>query len=181
MAMSLAYKFRKAERLLKQLASEDQNGFQQLCGQIQDAQATLLASAGQQMERCINRCEGICCRNIELDPIISHWDLVFILNCAPALRPRIRDCLLREHPLYTADCVFLDNGKGPCIFPENLRPEVCVVTFCQNDRSIRREIRRVKRTFCQLSWFVRWQTARAQLRSVARAVAAFRSRFDKTV
>jgi hypothetical protein len=179
--MSLAYKFRKAERLLKQLASADQNGLQWFCSQIQDAQAALLASAGQQMARCIDQCEGICCRNIELDPIISHWDLVFILHCTPELRSRIRDCLLREDPLYTADCVFLEDGKGPCIFPENLRPEVCVVTFCQDDRPIRREIRRVKRTFRQFSWFVRRQAARSRLRHMTQAAAAFRSRFDKTV
>ena len=177
--MSLGYKFRTAERLLKQMQPGDEKGLLRICSRIRDAQALLLAAAGKQMARCIQRCEGICCRNIELDPIISHWDLVFILTLAPQMRPRIGDCLLREDPLYRTDCVFLENGKGPCIFPENVRPEVCVATFCLNDRSIRREIQQVTRTFRQLSWYVRWCTARARLRSISHAAAVACSRFNQ--
>ncbi len=179
--MSLAYKYRRAERLLQQVEPGDQNGLLRICSQIRDAQAALMAAAGPQMERCIRHCGGICCRNIELDPIISHWDLMFILTLAPDIRHRIRDCLLREDPLYRTDCVFLQGGTGPCIFPEHLRPEVCVVTFCENDRPIRPEIRRVKRSFFQLSWFVRRSTVQAQLRSMLRAVASVRSRFGHHV
>lgn len=165
--MSLAYKFRRAERILKQLAPVDQERLLDICQQISGAQTALVAAAGQQMERCIHRCEGLCCRNIELDPIISHWDLVFILTLAPQIRSWIHDCLHREDPLYRSDCIFLREGKGPCLFPENLRPEVCVATFCQNDRPIRREIRQVRRRFFHLSVFVSLCTIRAQLRNLA--------------
>ena len=178
--MSLAYKFRKAERLLKLMEPADRGGLLDICRQIRSAQADLSASAGQQMERCIGRCQGICCRNIELDPIISHWDLVFILTLAPDIRSRIQDCLRREDPLYRTDCIFLENGKGPCMFPENVRPEVCVTTFCQDDGPIRREIQRVKRRFFRLSWYASWRTIRAHLRALARAATAARTRFSKT-
>ena len=178
--MSLKTKFRKAERLRKQVQSEDPDGLRRICGQIRNAQAALLASARQQMERCLARCGGICCRNIELDPIISHWDLMLILSLAPQIRSRMRECLRREDPLYRTDCVFLEDGIGPCIFPEHLRPEVCVTTFCRNERPIRSEIRRVQRKFFQLSWFVRWCRVRAKLRAMQRAVAAVCPRFNKT-
>ena len=178
--MHLAYKFRKAERLLKRMEPGDRDGLLHVCRQIRDAQATLLAAAGKHMTRCIHHCQGICCRNIELDPIISHWDLVFVLTLAPQIRSRIRDCLRKEDPLYRTDCVFLTKGMGPCMFPENLRPEVCVVTFCQSERTIRREIRQVKQAFWRLSWFVRGRTTRAQLRMLTRALTAAGSRIDKT-
>jgi len=178
--MSLAYKFRRAERILKKMDPGDKDRLLHICRQIQDAQAALLAAAGQQMQRCLSHCEGICCRNIEIDPIISHWDLVFVISLAPQIRSQIRDSLIMEDPLYRTDCVFLENGRGPCMFPENMRPEVCVVSFCQNDRPLRREIREVKRRFFQLTWFVRWRKARAHLHTLTRAVAAARSRFDNT-
>ena len=178
--MSLKTKFRKAERLCEQMRSEDPNGLRRICSQIRIAQAALLASARQQMERCLSRCGGICCRNIELDPIISHWDLMLILSLAPQIRSRMCECLRREDPLFRTDCVFLTDGIGPCIFPDNLRPEVCVTTFCQNDRPIRSEIRRVKRKFFLLSCFVRWCQIRAKSRAVKRAVAAVCPRRKKS-
>ena len=178
--MSLAYKFRKAEGLLEKIESGDRNELLRICHRIRDAQEALLAAAGEQMERCINRCEGICCRNIELDPIISHWDLLYILSLAPQIRPHILVCLLNEDPLYRTDCIFLTDGMGPCIFPAKIRPEVCVATFCQNDRSIRREIQQVKRLFIRLSWFVRWSILRTKLRKLKKAVTAAFSRMHNT-
>ena len=178
--MSLGYKYRKADRLLKEMTSGDRLELNRICRRIRDAQAILLAAAGDQMERCIHRCEGICCRNIELDPIISHWDLVYILALAPQIRPHIRDCLLNEDPLYRTDCIFLADGKGPCIFPVNVRPEVCVVTFCQNDRSIRPEIQRVKRMFNRLSWFVHWRMMRRKLRKLKKTVTTACSDLHKS-
>ena len=177
--MSLAYKFRRAERILQQMNTADRNATLRICNEIREAQAALLAVAEKQMKRCIDRCEGICCRNIELDPIISHWDLVFILALAPQIRSRAHDCLQKEDPLYRTDCVFLDGGKGPCVFPTALRPEVCVTTFCENDRPIRREIQRVKRRFAQLCRFVHWSRIRTHVRPLTRAAAAVCARFGK--
>lgn len=176
--MSLASKFRRAERLLERMDPADRKGLHRICCDVRDAQATLLAAADKQMTRCIQHCKGICCRNIELDPIISHWDLVLILTLAPQVRRRICQCLQNEDPLYTSDCVFLADGKGPCVFPASMRPEVCVTTFCENDRALRREIRQVKWLFAKVSWFVRRSTGLAVLRRVQRAATAGR-RFNK--
>jgi len=178
--MSLGYKFRKADRFLEKLGPDDQNRLRCICHEIRRAEAALLAASENLMQRCIDRCEGICCRNIEMDPIISHWDLLFILVLAPQIRSEIQNCLLKEDPLYRTDCVFLQDGIGPCIFPQTVRPEVCVTTFCENDRSIRREIRRVKRLFVRLSWFLHWRSTRTRLRTVTLAVKTVRSRFGKT-
>ena len=178
--MSLGYKFRKAEHLLNKMNVQDLRGLVRICTEIQNAQEALLAAAGKQMERCIHRCEGICCRNIELDPIISHWDLVYILALVPELRDHASESLLKEDPLYRSDCIFLQDGKGPCIFPSTLRPEVCVTTFCENDRPIRREIRQVKRLFSKLCWFVRWRIARANLRTITQMVTTLASRLGGT-
>ena len=176
--MSLATKFRKAERLLERLDAADRKGLHRICCDIRDAQTTLLAAADKQMARCIERCKGICCRNVELDPIISHWDLMLILTLAPQVRCRIGECLQNEDPLYTSDCIFLADGKGPCVFPASMRPEVCVTTFCENDRPLRREIRQVKWLFFKLSWFVHRSSGLAVLRGVRQAAAAGR-RFNQ--
>ena len=168
--MTLAYKFRKAEGLLEKMGSGDRLELHRICRRIRDAQTALVAAAGKQMDQCIHHCEGICCRNIELDPIISHWDLVYILSLSPEIRPQVRECLLNEDPLYRTDCIFLADGKGPCIFPAYVRPEVCVATFCQNDRSIRREIQQVKKMFNRLSWFVRWRIVQTKLRKLKKPV-----------
>ena len=57
--------------------------------------------------------------------------------------------------MYSADCIFLQNGTGPCMFPEGVRPEVCVTTFCGNHRYVRKEISRLKRKFFKLDAFIR--------------------------
>ena len=177
--MSLSYKLRKAEKILAQLTPGDRAKLMQICSEIMASQKDLLAAADTQMQRCILRCEGICCRNIEMDPIISHRDLVFILALAPELGSTAHGCVSREDPLYRTDCVFLQNGKGPCVFPQALRPEVCVTTFCENTRPIRSEIARLKRSFIRLSWFVRLSRIRRLLRPISGLLTATDCRFDK--
>jgi hypothetical protein len=46
------------------------------------------------------------------------------------LRESMAICLEYENRLLASDCIFLSNGKGPCIFPPAVRPEVCITTFC---------------------------------------------------
>lgn len=179
--MSIGHSFRKADRLLKKMPPGDRDGLLPICHELREAQAGLLAAAAKPMKRCIERCAGMCCRNIELDPIISHWDLLFILALAPQTRSEIQHCLLKEDPLYRTDCIFLRGGIGPCIFPDTVRPEVCVTTFCENDRPVRREIRRVKRLFFRLAWFVRWRGVRWSLRAGCLRVFAAASRTFGTI
>jgi hypothetical protein len=106
------------------------------------------------MDRCIAACQGLCCRNIQLEAIIGVWDLVYILTVAPAYRDRMAACLAKEVPLFAADCIFLANGVGPCIFPDTARAEVCLTTFCSSTDAIASEIRQVKRKFYKLGWFI---------------------------
>ncbi len=92
------------------------------------------------MTRCIQRCGGICRRNLQLDLVIGHWDFVFMLASNPALKEKIEECLEKEAPFFTSDCIFLENGVGPCVFPPDARPEVCLVTFCDDTSPVKREI-----------------------------------------
>ena len=152
--MGIKTDFMEAERILARLGSADQDRLGRICDAIQAAEAELLARAGPAMARCIHVCQGLCCRNIQLDAIIGVWDLVYILTVAAEYRDRMAACLENEIPFYAADCVFLADGKGPCILPATARAEVCLTTFCSRTEDIDREIRRVKRNFYKLGWFL---------------------------
>lgn len=90
-----------------------------------------------------------------LDEILGRDDFIYVLVRAPYLKSRMAACLADERPFFTADCCFLEGGTGPCMFPPGVRPEVCLTTFCGHTASIREEIRRLKRAFGKLAWFVR--------------------------
>ncbi len=151
--MSLKCDFRKAERIVSKLDPDDLVRLKQICAEIRDAEVRLQEKSRKLMTRCIQRCGGICCRNLQIDLVIGHWDFVFILASNPALKEKIEECLEKEEPFFTADCIFLENGVGPCVFPSDARPEVCLVTFCDDISPIRREISDVKRKFFKLTWF----------------------------
>jgi hypothetical protein len=50
------------------------------------------------------------------------------------------DCLARES-FFPSDCIFLENGTGPCLFPDSLRPERCIISFCGVEPSVRKRDR----------------------------------------
>ncbi len=152
--MGIKADFAEAERILARLGPADQRRLGRICDAIQAAETELLAKAGPAMARCIHACQGLCCRNIQLEAIIGVWDLVYILTVAGEYRDRMAACLEKEIPFYAADCVFLADGKGPCILPATARAEVCLTTFCSRTEEIDREIRRVKRKFYKLGWFL---------------------------
>jgi hypothetical protein len=152
--MGIRAEFLEAEGIIARLRPVDQDRLRQICGEIQAAEADLLAQAGPAMERCVKSCEGLCCRNIQLEAIIGLWDLVYILTVAGEYRDRMAICLEKEIPFYAADCIFLANGVGPCFLPATARAEVCLTTFCSGTETIGREIRRVKRKFYKLGWFL---------------------------
>jgi hypothetical protein len=155
--MSLAYKFRKAEKTIQRLSAADREIALAICGEIRAAQEALQKASRSLMAQCIQGCEGLCCRNGQFDEIIDFWDLVFILLSCPSERAAIRSCVEKEIPLFTADCVFLAKGTGPCIFSPNTRPEICIVTFCADASAIQKEITRVKCKFIKLGWFIRFR------------------------
>jgi len=158
--MGIKADFAEAERILARLGPADQVRLRRICEAIQAAEAKLLARAGPAMARCIHVCQGLCCRNIQLEAIIGVWDLVYILTVAGEYRDRMAGCLENEIPFYAADCVFLADGKGPCILPATARAEVCLTTFCSRTEDIAPDIKRVKRGFYRLGWFLVTRTPR---------------------
>jgi hypothetical protein len=122
---------------------------------VSRAEAALSRAAAPLLNRCTTVCQGLCCRNIVPDTLIDTMDFVFALSLDCTLENGIARHLEKEDPLYATDCIFLKDGIGPCIFPTTLRPQVCITTFCGDDREIKKEIARVKRAFFRLEWFVR--------------------------
>jgi hypothetical protein len=51
-------------------------------------------------------------------------------------------------------CVFLLTGKGPCMFPPAVRPEVCITTFCTEVELVKQEIWKVKFLFMKLNLYL---------------------------
>ena len=164
--MGLKHLFIKAEGIINALGPEDLQSLGGICKEIQRAEDKLLQSAEENMRNCIAACEGLCCRNVELDAIIGLSDLIYLLTVENSLRDNILQCLEKENPLFSSDCIFLDDGKGPCIFPPNCRPETCIITFCSDETAIKKEIKLVKLKFIKLGWFILLRKPRALTRSL---------------
>jgi hypothetical protein len=152
--MMIGYDFRQARRFVEQIDDDDREKLTAICRSIQRAEARLLDAAAPLMERCAAQCRGICCRNIHMETIIGRGDLIYTLALRPDLAPDMAACLENEPRLYAADCVFLKDGVGPCIFPDDLKPDVCLTTFCEDTAAVTREIRHVKRQFLRLDLFI---------------------------
>lgn len=153
--MSLAYKFRKAEKTIQRLSASERETATAIAMEIRAAQDALLTASRNLMDQCTRGCEGLCCRNAQFDEIIDVWDFVFILLVCPTASAAMAECIRDETPLFTADCVFLANRTGPCIFLPDNRPEVCIVTFCADTSAVKTQIARVKRKFVKLSLYIR--------------------------
>jgi hypothetical protein len=151
--MSLRYKFSKARSLLKALSADERAKLRQICEDIRLSQEILLKNALPAMQQCLHNCEGLCCRNAQVDDIIGLMDLVYILTLTPELEETMTLRVVNEKPFYSADCMFLKGDSGPCIFASAVRPEVCITTFCSGDRDIQKEIRAIKRQFFRLNCF----------------------------
>ena len=160
--MFVASQFNAAEKFLEGLSAAEREGLKEICGAIRDAERGLQRKARPFLNTCMTGCQGLCCRNIDLENILGRDDFIYILTLRPGLRRAIRQCLIRES-VFSADCMFLENGLGPCLFPDDLRPKVCIMTFCFDDTPIRREIRRVGAGFNKLARFTWGVRARAAL------------------
>ncbi|MBI9085268.1 MAG: hypothetical protein JEZ11_16855 [Desulfobacterales bacterium] len=151
--MSVASEFKIAEKTLRSLNPEDRKRLKEICAQIQTAEKTLWHRAQPLLERCMAGCEGLCCRNINLEDIIGMEDFLYVLTVRPDLRDQIVRCLAHES-IFSADCFFLEGGIGPCLFPADARPKVCIMTFCFDDTPVKKEIRQVGAEFNRLGRFV---------------------------
>ena len=152
--MGLKNKFNRAAFVIDHLTPGQLENVKDICSKIEAAQAELRRAAQPLMNRCINGCEGLCCRNIQADEIISLGDCVLILATGGTAPEEIARHLRRETPLFRSDCIFLKNRTGPCIFPLNARPEVCLTSFCDDAAIIKREVARLKWRFFKLSRYI---------------------------
>ena len=161
--MSLRYKFKKAGQILSALSPDERTTLEKICSDIQHAENHLLKAARVILDDCGRRCQGLCCRNIHIDDIMTLLDCVHILATAPTIETQINEALTKEG-LHSADCIFLKDGIGPCIFPAPSRPEKCIVSFCHGDGIVANEIRQVRTRFNRLAWFIHSQKLRAIIR-----------------
>ena len=152
--MGLQYQFKKAQETIRRLAPADRERLGEICGDIQRAEKSLRIAAAEALAYCGSSCLGVCCRNIDLDAVLGFPDFVYILTLENHLADRMAACLQNESALYITDCIFLENGIGPCIFSNTVMPEVCITTFCATETPAQPEIRRLKWKFFQLGWFL---------------------------
>lgn len=152
--MSLSYCYRQAAHILPRLHPGSRGVLKSLCRQIQVAERRLNAAAAARLKGCLEECRGLCCRNLQLDAVFGVPDFVYILATEPALDAAVARCLRHESPIFTSDCPFLENGVGPCIFPPDVRPEVCITSFCRGDAALKADIGRVKKNFWKLGFFL---------------------------
>jgi hypothetical protein len=151
--MSLRYKFQKAEKIRQYLDNAQTKRLDQICAEIQSAQRKLNQKALKKLNGCFKDCQGLCCRNVLPDDLITQMDALYVWEKLPSMRPRIKKCLQHES-LFTADCFFLEDGVGPCIFPADVRPEKCLITFCGDTAVIQKEIRNVRYQLNKLYRFI---------------------------
>jgi hypothetical protein len=150
--MGLDYSFRTAKKKIGRLDAGERTRLLEICEEIRQAQQALGKRAAPVLQDCVDRCQGLCCRNIRPADIVTEWDLVYILALAPQLEEAIAACLARES-FFASDCIFLANGTGPCLFPDDLRPERCIVSFCRVEPFIEKEIGQVMKGFSRLIRF----------------------------
>jgi len=163
--MGLNYNFKKAGKIISQLSPDDLITLEKICREIQAAENALIRKAEENLVNCLEKCEGLCCRNILPYEIISIYDFIYILTVQNSMHTEISRCLENEDTFFPADCIFLADGKGPCIFPPNARAAICITTFCNNEAPIKREIQCVKRKFVKLNWFILTRKPRALIHS----------------
>lgn len=165
--------FKRAVKLIDQMNDGELEKMREICREIQLAQDGLMKKADKAMERCKHDCQGLCCKNIELEDIIEYHDFVYILALRNSIRKVASECLKKE-TLFRSDCVFLKDGKGPCVFPQGVRPKICVMTFCGDTRDIKKEIARVGTGFGKLYRFVWLQKPKIMKRLIAKKLSQFR-------
>ena len=152
--MSLRYSFAKARKTLSCATPYDIVSLEGLCRSIRIAEDKLQTAGSSAFLRCYNGCEGLCCRNLEIDSIIGFSDFIYLITVESQLQEIISTCIENENRIFAGNCVFLIDGKGPCLFPPTSRPEVCITSFCTDTESIKNEIRCVKSQFMKLNLYL---------------------------
>lgn len=150
--MGLAYCLKAARKKIDALDADDSKTLAAICIDIRDAQESLTRKAAPLLARCTGPCGGLCCRSIRAVDIITTWDLLYILIMAPEIEDAMSACIANEG-FFPSNCVFLENGTGPCLFAGNLRPERCIISFCRVEPSVEKEIGQVMGGFSRMIRF----------------------------
>jgi hypothetical protein len=161
--MGLAYSFKAAKKKIARLDDDERVRLTAICDQIRRSQEVLSEKAVPILENCMASCRGLCCRNIRPADIITEWDLIYILTLAPEAAGAMADSLDNE-PFFASDCIFLENGTGPCLFPDNIRPERCIISFCRVEPTVADEIKAVMAGFSRLIRFFQFRPFRRMVR-----------------
>ena len=148
--MSLRYKIKRVQTILTSLDADRRASLEAVCRRIADAEQALNDAVAGDLQTC-RRCGGLCCRNVYPDDLITLMDCLFFWVRHPAGRPAIAAAVPHE-PLFSADCLFLADGVGPCLLPTDARPERCITAFCGAPGAAR-EIRGVRAAFGRLYRF----------------------------
>ena len=157
--MSLNHSFKSARKRIGRLNADERIKLLAICEDIHNHQKALSEKAAPILQACMANCQGLCCRNIRPADIITEWDLIYILARAPQIEEAMEAYLQRES-FFPSDCIFLENGVGPCLFPDNLRPERCIISFCRVEPSVEKEIARVMGGFSRLIRFFKFRPLR---------------------
>ncbi len=165
--MGLRYNLEKAAGMIHGLDAGEVKDFLGICRTIQLAEGALQEKAAPILLKCMKKCRGLCCRNIQPDNIITLWDFIYILALEPDLKKQMARCIEKQS-LFTADCIFLRDGKGPCLFPSDLRPERCIISFCSVEGTIGKEIGMVNTAFNRLVRFFMFRPVRSLCRFIKR-------------
>ncbi|MCP3873909.1 MAG: hypothetical protein GY699_12215 [Desulfobacteraceae bacterium] len=146
-------KIKRAQEILNSFNVEERKKLRSISLEIQNAQDDLNSVAGKYFDVCIGSCKGKCCKNIHTRDIIILLDYIFILSLDNSVYAQLIECAKKES-LFSADCFFLLEGVGPCVFGSNLKPERCIITFCYDTPGIKKEIKAVRSKFSKLSRFI---------------------------
>lgn len=173
--MGLLYEFKTARKKLAALDSGEREALMAICADIHAAQRSLTQKAAPLLAQCMAGCQGLCCRNIRVADIVTKWDLVYILAMQPALADSMAACLENEG-LFPSDCLFLIDGTGPCLFPDYLRPERCIISFCRVEPLVEKEIALVMKGFSRLIRFFMARPVKRLLKRLPPFAMLFRQR-----
>ncbi|MBU0973341.1 MAG: hypothetical protein KKC20_22040 [Proteobacteria bacterium] len=154
--MGTRYLFEKAIQISQRLTPPEKQRVKNLCNKIQHSQQALLDTADNAMCYCIETCRGLCCKSLDMDSIFSLWDFIFILTLDPGRKEDIRNRLEAYSSLYPSPCPFLEDNVGPCIFRDTIKAQICVITFCANDKKTQKCIHRVNTNFYKLCWLIQY-------------------------
>ena len=113
--MGLDYSFRSAKKKIDRLDADERARLLEICEEIRHAEQALSEKAVPILQACVDRCQGLCCRNIRPADIVTEWDLVYILAMAPQLEPAIAACLSRED-FFPTDCTTCGRNAASSLF-----------------------------------------------------------------